>query len=77
MKELLPVVLVVALWGWQWTHCQVMVQCDNMAVVSVINKPNMQGADKATPYAMPTFIHGPIRLQITGRAHSGGIKCSS
>ena len=35
MKELLPVVLAVALWGRQWTHCQVMVQCDNM--VSMIN----------------------------------------
>ena len=37
VKELLPIVLAVALWGRQWTHCQVLVQCDNMAVVSVIN----------------------------------------
>ena len=36
-KELLPIVLAVALWGRQWRHCQVLVQCDNMAVVAAFN----------------------------------------
>ena len=36
-KELLPIVLAMALWGEQWAHKHVLVQSDNMAVVHVIN----------------------------------------
>ena len=36
-KELLPIVLAVAVWGPAWRHQQVFIQCDNMAVVQVIN----------------------------------------
>lgn len=37
VKEILPVVLAVALWGGHWQGCQVEVQSDNMAVVHVVN----------------------------------------
>ena len=36
-KELLPIVLACAIWGPYWEHKHVLVECDNMAVVSVIN----------------------------------------
>ena len=34
-KELLPIVLACAIWGRQWHHQNVLVRCDNMAVVTV------------------------------------------
>ena len=35
-KELLPIVLACAIWGTQWQHHQVLVWCDNTAVVSIM-----------------------------------------
>ena len=37
IKELLPIVLAIAIWGDYWVHKRVLVRCDNMAVVHVIN----------------------------------------
>lgn len=36
VKELLPIVIAVALWGEAWTKSHVLVKCDNMAVVHVL-----------------------------------------
>ena len=46
--EVLPIVLAVALWGKRWEHMHVLVECDNMAVVQVIN--NLKCRD-------PTMLH--------------------
>ena len=35
-KELLPIVLACAIWGPQWSHSQVQVQCDNLFVVHTL-----------------------------------------
>ena len=32
-KEMVPVVISIAIWGAQWTKCGVLVRSDNMAVV--------------------------------------------
>ncbi len=37
VKEMIPVVLVGALWGSRWHGRTVLVQCDNTAVVSIVN----------------------------------------
>lgn len=37
IKELLPIVIVVALWGSQWTQRQILCRCDNMAVVHLLH----------------------------------------
>ena len=37
IKELLPIVLGVAIWGSQWTGLSVRCRCDNAAVVAIIN----------------------------------------
>ena len=37
VKELVPVVLAVAMWGSQWASCRVLVRCDNTAVVAAVN----------------------------------------
>ena len=39
-KELLPIVLAVAVWGPHWQSKHLLVRCDNMAVVQVINAQN-------------------------------------
>ena len=35
-KELLPIALACAIWGEWWQHRQVLVRCDNMAVVNIM-----------------------------------------
>ncbi len=35
-KELLPILLAVAVWGPQWRGRQIVCHCDNMAVVAVV-----------------------------------------
>ncbi len=40
VKELLPIVLAVAVWGQQWRHQLVVFKCDNMAVVQIVNAQN-------------------------------------
>jgi hypothetical protein len=37
IKELIPVVVVAAVWGRQWTASHVRVKCDNAAVVQILN----------------------------------------
>ena len=37
-KELVSIVLAVAIWGHEWTHRNVLVHCDNEAVVHVIRQ---------------------------------------
>ena len=36
VKELLPIVLAVGVWGKLWTHKHIQVFCDNMAIVEVL-----------------------------------------
>ena len=38
VKELAPILVAAAAWGSDWKGALVQVQCDNMAVVEVINK---------------------------------------
>ena len=37
VKELLPIVLAVAVWGYLWTGKTVLCRCDKMAVVAIVN----------------------------------------
>lgn len=37
VKELLPIVLAAAVWGSQWAGKTIRAQCDNMAVVTMVN----------------------------------------
>lgn len=37
VKELLPIVLAIALWGHLWKGVTVSCKCDNMAVVAIVN----------------------------------------
>ena len=48
IKELVPVVLAVAVWGDKWAHKHVLVQCDNMAGVACIHSQSSN---------IPTIMH--------------------
>ena len=37
VKELLPIVTAVAIWGRAWQGKTVVARCDNMAVVAIVN----------------------------------------
>ena len=37
IKELIPVVMTAAIWGHEWVSKSVRFQCDNAAVVDIIN----------------------------------------
>ena len=38
IKELLPIVLAIRLWGTRWANLRILFFCDNEAIVAVINK---------------------------------------
>jgi len=38
MKELVPVMVAVVLWGPKWRGHKVMARCDNEAIVVILNK---------------------------------------
>ena len=42
-KELVPIAVACAVWGPDWRHQRVLVQCDNMAVVQVITAKSSRG----------------------------------
>lgn len=37
IKELVPIVLAVAVWGKEWHGLTVQARCDNSAVVAILN----------------------------------------
>lgn len=37
-KELIPIILPVAIWGHEWSRKTIVAQCDNLAVVEVLNR---------------------------------------
>lgn len=42
VKELVPIVLAAAVWGDQWKGKTVRAECDNEAVVAIINQGNQE-----------------------------------
>ena len=45
VKELAPILVAAAAWGDEWKGTLVQVQCDNMAVVDIINKGSSRDRD--------------------------------
>ena len=45
LKELIPIVLAAAIWEKQWTGKTVLAQCDNTAVVAIINSGSSKDAE--------------------------------
>ena len=55
VKELVPLVAAVALWGKQWTDSTIMCKCDNEAVVAVIGSTTSR--HKAVMHLLPCLFY--------------------
>lgn len=53
VKELLPIVIATALWGGQWAGKTVRAQCDNAAVVAVLNSCTSRESAPAAMSGLP------------------------
>ena len=67
-KELLPIVLAAAVWGNKWAHKHVLVECDNMAVVFVINSLKCKD---------PTMLHSLWCLHFFTAQFDIKLRCTS
>ena len=58
VKELLPIVLAVAVWGTLWRGFTVCCRCDNAAVVAIVNsgRSRMDRAPDAVPVVLPGSV---------------------
>ena len=45
VKELIPIVIAGAMWGCRWRGSTVLAQCDNMAVVHIVNHGSSKNQD--------------------------------
>lgn len=66
VKELLPIVLAIAIWGHQWTGQVVRCRCDNAAVVAIVNSGSSKD-DKAM-HLMRSAVFFVARHQLRVRA---------
>lgn len=48
VKELAPIVVAAAVWGINWRGKTILVECDNSAVVSIINRGTLTEAQRRT-----------------------------
>ena len=64
IKELLPIVMAVALWGRRWSKSHVLVMCDNMSVVCILrSKTSKDPSIMHLVRALHFFLaHWDIRL---------------
>ena len=58
VKELAPILVAAAAWGSDWKGALVQVQCDNMAVVKVINN---------SPYTQLLACIDPVRMLLPSK----------
>ena len=75
-KELVPIVLAVALWGPQWAGTNVCCWCDNSAVVWAINKGSARDPKLMSLLCSLCFFCAVYKVILTAR-HLPGIRNSS
>ena len=71
--ELFPIVLATAVWGRRWEESNVIIHCDNMGTVAVVNS----GYSKAAPvmYLLRCLFFARARFQFTLQAvHTPGVQ---
>ena len=66
VKELLPIVMSVHVWGTRWRDQRIMFLCDNSAVVDVINKRT--SADKKLMALIRKLVMSTLVFNIDFRA---------
>ena len=58
VKEMVPIVIASAIWGHTWKGKTVQVQCDNMAVVNIVNHGSSKNQDAMHLARCLAFIAG-------------------
>ena len=64
VQELVPIVIAAAVWGRQWRGQTVMIRCDNMAVVSVINHGSCRNPDAMHLARCLAFIKAKMQVEL-------------
>ena len=65
-KELFPIVIAIFLWGNNFKNCKVLFHCDNIAVVSIINKQTSK--DQASMHLVRSLVDVCLRKNIVFKA---------
>ena len=55
VKEMVPIVMLAAMWGRSWHWCRVLFHSDNMAVISVIQRKSAKQSRPA-PVVLSLFL---------------------
>ena len=71
-KELIPIVLAGIIWGRDWKGRKVRVRCDNMAVVSALNRRYCQDNNLMQLLRCLSFIEARRQFSMAA-SHSPGI----
>ena len=64
VKEMVPIVIAAALWGPTWQGKNILVQCDNSAVVSIINHGTLKNQDAMHLAKCLAFITAKFDLHL-------------
>ncbi len=63
-KELLPIVVAVAVWGKAWQGKAMVVRCDNMAVVAIVNSGSSREAEAMHLRRCLAFLEAKWAIQL-------------
>ena len=75
-KELVPIVVALALWGPKWEGQKVVCFCDNMAVVFAVNKGSARDPRLMRLLHITAFFCGAYKVTLSAR-HVPGVKNTS
>lgn len=77
VKELLPIVLALAMWTWgnEWKGLTVQARCDNAAVVAIVNSGSSRGRDAMHLRRCLAFIVAKCEINLVC-SHIAGVENS-
>ena len=76
-KELVPIVMAMALWGPQWTGSVVCCRCDNAAVVATINKGSARDPALTRLLRILALLCAVLNVTVTARHLPGAENTSA
>ena len=66
VKELIPILVAIILWGSEWREKRVLSYCDNSAVVSVLNSRYSRDKDLMQLLRCLFFLEAQLQFQLSG-----------
>ena len=71
LQELLPILMACAVWGPGWQGLTVVVHCDNLGVMAVVNSGYSKVPQDYAPVAVPVFHLGVLSPVSVGSTRAG------